>query len=87
MALAKKDKGSIIGKFKIHENDTGSAEVQIALLSKRIESLIDHLKKNKKDQHSRRGLLVLVGKRKRLMKYLEQKDEKKFEALTKDLGL
>jgi len=87
MAISRKKKSGIIGKHGKHDGDTGSAEVQIALLSDRIGSLLEHLKVNKKDQHSRRGLLVLVGKRKRLLNYLERKDEKRYEALVKNLGL
>jgi len=87
MALSREKKDTIIGKFKKQDGDTGSAEVQIALLSERIGSLLDHLKTNKKDQHSRRGLLMLVGKRKRLLNYLEGKDEKRYKALVKELGL
>ena len=87
MVLSKKKKETVVSKYKKHEGDTGSAEVQIALLSERINSLLEHLKSNKKDQHSRRGLLVLVGKRKRLLNYLERKDERSYGALVKNLGL
>jgi len=87
MAAEKQKKQSVIGKFKIHESDTGSASVQVALLTDRINSIVEHLKKNKKDQHSRRGLLLLVGKRKRLMKYLGRTDSKKFNSVVKELGL
>lgn len=87
MAIPKQKKQSIIGKFKVHESDTGSASVQVALLTDRINSLVEHLKKNKKDQHSRRGLLLLVGKRKRLMNYLKRIDSKKFSSVVKELGL
>ena len=87
MAVSKEKKASIMKKFEVHEGDTGSASVQIALLTDRIKSLIEHLKENKKDQHSRRGLLVLVGKRKRLLNYLLKSDKKRYEALVKDLGL
>ena len=87
MALKKDNKTEIIKKFKRHSSDTGSSEVQIALLTDRINGLVEHLKKNKKDQHSRRGLLVLVGQRKRLLNYLQRKDVKKFEELVSSLGL
>lgn len=87
MALKKEKKTEVIEKFKLHEGDTGSSEVQIALLTRRIESLVEHLKKNKKDQHSRRGLLLLVGQRKRLLKYLRREDIKRYEELTSGLGL
>lgn len=88
MALSKKEKAGLISKFKQGENDTGSPQVQIAILTKRIDELADHLKKHKKDNHSRRGLLTLVGKRRKLLKYLEKKEgedvAKKFK---KELGL
>lgn len=71
----------------MHETDTGSPEVQIAVLSRRIDDLATHLKKNKKDKHSRRGLLGLVAERKTHMKYLEKKDVKRFNSLSKKLGL
>jgi small subunit ribosomal protein S15 len=87
MVLPKEKRTAVVNKFKKHETDTGSSEVQIGLLTARINSLIEHFKGNKKDQHSRRGLLVLVGKRKRHMKYLERKDNKKFKSVVKELGL
>lgn len=87
MVLRKEKKTEIIGKHERHKGDTGSSEVQIALLTERINQLVEHLKKNKKDQHSRRGLLVLVGKRKRLLKYLQKVNVKSFEELTSNLGL
>jgi len=87
MALNKLKKTEIIERFKKHEGDTGSSEVQIALLTDRINSIVEHLKKNKKDQHSRRGLLMLVGQRKRLLHYLQKNDMKKFEQVTSSLGL
>jgi len=85
--MKKEKKTEIIEKFKKHAGDTGSSEVQIALLSERINQLAEHLKKNKKDQHSRRGLLLLVGKRKRLLKYLRKVDIKLYEKLASSLGL
>ncbi|MDI7252691.1 MAG: 30S ribosomal protein S15, partial [Actinomycetota bacterium] len=70
-----------------HEKDTGSAEVQIALLTKRIEELTEHLKVHKKDHHSRRGLLKMVGKRRRLLNYLREKDVERYRQLIERLGL
>ena len=87
MPLKKEKKIELIGKFKIHEGDTGSPEVQIGLLTERISQLVGHLKKNKKDNHSRRGLLMLVGQRKRLLSYLRRKDMKRFEEITSSLDL
>lgn len=87
MALPKDVKEKIIEEYKLHTNDTGSPEVQIALLSERISQLADHLKDHKKDNHSRRGLLQLVGKRRRLLSYLKSKDEERYTGLTKKLGL
>lgn len=87
MVINKEKKTSIIEKFKKHEGDTGSSEVQIALLTDRINSLVEHLKKNKNDQHSRRGLLMLVGQRKRLQLYLQGQDVKKYEEVNAALGL
>ena len=76
-----------IGDFKIHEKDTGSADVQIALLTQRINHLTEHLQKFKKDHHSRRGLLVMVGKRRRLLDYLHTTDVNRYQAITKKLKL
>lgn len=87
MPLKKEKKIEVIGKYKRGEGDTGSSEVQIALLTERINQLAEHLKKNKKDQHSRRGLIMLVGQRKRLLNYLRRKDVKRFEELTSSLDL
>jgi small subunit ribosomal protein S15 len=87
MVLKKEKKIEIIEKFKRHPSDTGSPEVQIALLTERINQLVEHLKKNKKDHHSRRGLLMLVGQRKRLLNYLQRLDIKRYEELTSSLGL
>lgn len=87
MALTSEEKENIIKKFGKHENDNGSPEVQIALLTARIQQLTDHLKKHKKDNHSRRGLLKLVGQRRRLMDYLKRTDEKSLENVKKELGL
>ncbi len=81
------EKEKIIDKFKTHEKDTGSAEVQIALLSKEIDKLLAHLQTHKKDLHSKKGLLKMVAKRRKLLKYLEKTDEKKYKDLVKKLGL
>lgn len=85
--LTTDEKLQIIKKYNIHEADTGSAEVQVALLTEEIQKLLEHLKENKKDHHSRKGLLKMVTKRRKLLKYLENKDEKKFKDLVKKLGL
>ena len=81
------DKKEIIVQFQVKEGDTGSPEVQIALLTKRIDNLVVHLKSNPSDNHSRRGLLGIVSKRRRLLNYLEKKDEKRFKMITTKLGL
>ena len=85
--LKKSDKEKIIRKFQIHEKDTGSIEVQIALLTKQIESLISHLKENPKDNDSRRGLLAMVNQRKKFLRYLEENDFNKFQAVKEKLNL
>lgn len=85
--LTKTKKTRIIKEVRTHDSDTGSAEVQISLLSKRIDELANHLKKNNKDKHSRRGLLLMVSKRQKHMKYLEKLDSKRFNSLMKKLGL
>jgi small subunit ribosomal protein S15 len=77
----------IIGSYQMHEKDTGSPEVQIALLSARIEYLTEHFKTNKKDHHSRRGLLKLVGQRRRLLDYVKNKDVERYRAVIQRLGL
>jgi len=87
LALVKEDKKSIIDKFKVHENDTGSTEVQVAILTHRINKLNEHLKKNKKDNHSRRGLVMMVGERKGLLIYLKNNDISRYKKLIKSLGL
>ncbi len=87
MSKVEDRKQTIIKKYKIHTDDTGSPEVQIAIFSEKIEELANHLRDNKKDHHSRRGLLGMVSKRKRLLTYLKRQDEKRFKALTKKLGL
>lgn len=80
-------KQDLVKKYQSHKNDTGSAEVQIALLTQKIAELAKHLKKHAKDSDSRRGLLMMVGKRRRLLNYLKKDDLKKYEKLIKDLGL
>ena len=87
MVLLKEEKTKLIDEFKVHTRDTGSAEVQIALLTERINQLGDHFKQHKKDFHSRRGLLTLVGRRRRLLNYLKSKDIKKYEEILEKLGL
>ena len=80
-------RSDIISNFKLHENDTGSPEVQIALLSARIEYLTEHFKVHKKDHHSRRGLLKLVGQRRRLLDYLKKKELERYRSVISRLGL
>jgi small subunit ribosomal protein S15 len=87
MGLTKNEKNEIIGKYARHEGDTGSPEVQIALLTQRIQQLTEHLKQNPQDQHSRVGLLKLVGARRRHLKYLARKNEQSYLQLLQDLGL
>ena len=87
MALGKEAKVEIIDEYKRHGEDTGSPEVQIAILSKRIAQLTDHLRVNKHDESSRRGLLKLVGSRRRLLAYLRRKDYKRYLALTEKLKI
>ncbi|MBI5401333.1 30S ribosomal protein S15 [Candidatus Wolfebacteria bacterium] len=85
--LTKRQKQNVMRDFSVHEKDTGSAEVQIAMLTKQIAELADHLKKHKKDNHSRRGLLKMVSKRKKLLGYLADTNEKRYEKVIKKLGL
>lgn len=87
MVLTPEMKRSVIEEFKLHESDTGSPEVQIALLSERINYLTDHFKVHKKDHHSRRGLLKLVGQRRRLLNYLKGKEVDRYLKLIGRLGL
>ena len=87
MALTVEVKNKIVEKFRQSDKDTGSPEVQIALLTERINMLSEHLKSHKKDNHSRRGLLQMVGKRRRLIEYLKATDEARFEKLAKELKL
>lgn len=87
MALEHETKKSIIEKFRLHEGDSGSAEVQIALLTERINQLTEHFKIHTKDHHSRRGLMKLVGRRRRLLDYLKQNKLETYRELVKSLGL
>ena len=80
-------KKDVISKYRLHESDTGSSEVQVALLSQRIEYLTEHFKTHKKDHHSRRGLLMLVGRRRRLLDYLKSKDVQRYADLIKRLNI
>ena len=81
------EKAKIIEKYKLHQKDTGSDEVQIALLSEEIRRLLSHLKKHPKDLHSKRGLLKMVSKRRKLLKHLMEKDEKRYSKIVKAIGL
>ncbi len=87
MRLSQDKKKSLIGQVKVHEGDTGSPEVQIALLSERINGLTDHFKTHQKDHHSRRGLLMLIGKRRGMLEYLRKKDSERYRAVTEKLGI
>lgn len=87
MVLTSSEKKELIGRYKLHEEDTGSPEVQIGLLTHRISYLTEHLKIHKKDHHSRRGLLILVGRRRRLLNYVKNKDVKRYRTIIKTLGL
>ncbi len=87
MALTTEQKKEILGQYGLHDTDTGSPEAQVAMLSKRISDLTEHLKMHRHDHHSRRGLLLLVGRRKRLLKYIERVDVERYRALIGRLGL
>jgi small subunit ribosomal protein S15 len=87
MAMEKEKKQDIIAKFKTHEGDTGSPEVQVALLTERIQYLTEHFKTHAKDHHSRRGLLMLVGKRRKLLDYLKHKNYARYITLIESLGI
>ncbi len=87
MSVTKDQKNDIIEHHRIHEHDTGSPEIQIALLTERINQLTEHFKVHKKDHHSRRGLLKMVGKRRRLLEYLKSKSVERYQRLIKELGL
>lgn len=85
--MTKERKAEILSTYAREKNDTGSAEVQIALLTERINELTEHLKVHKKDEHSRRGLLIMVGKRKRLLRYLENKDIERYRDIKSKLNI
>ena len=87
MVLTSNEKQKLIEQFKVHEDDTGSPEVQVGLLTHRITYLTEHLKIHKKDHHSRRGLLILVGRRRRLLNYVKNKDVKRYRKIIETLGL
>ena len=87
MVLTPETKKEIIDRFRLHRDDTGSPEVQVALLSNRINYLTDHFKIHKKDHHSRRGLLKLVGQRRKLLNYLKKTDVKRYQSIIKELGI
>ena len=87
MALSTAKTKEILGEYGIHETDTGSPEAQIALLTERISNLTEHLKGHKQDHHSRRGLMLMVGRRRRLLDYLERKDVERYRSLISRLGL
>ena len=87
MALTKSEKDSVVEVYHRHETDTGSPEVQIALLTQRINHLTEHLREHKQDEHSRRGLLKVVGQRRRHLNYLSSKDESKYREIVSRLGL
>ena len=87
MSIEPSTKRQIIEKFKLHEKDTGSPEVQIAILTERIKNLTEHFKTHKKDHHSRRGLLILVGKRRRLLDYLKRKNVERYKQIIAELKL
>jgi small subunit ribosomal protein S15 len=87
MSLTSEQKSELVGKYGRSDSDTGSSEVQVALLTTRINELTEHLRDHKKDHHSRRGLLMMVGKRRRLLRYLERTDPDRYRSLVAELGL
>jgi len=87
MSLTSEEKQRIVREFGLHDDDTGSPEVQVALLTHRIQHLTEHLKVHKQDEHSRRGLLKMVGQRRRLLRYLERTDRRRYRQLIERLGL
>ena len=87
MALAVEQKSQVITQYKVHKSDSGSPEVQVALLSRRILQLTEHLKAHKKDHHSERGLLTMVSRRRRLLKYLKDRSPERYKALIQSLGI
>lgn len=87
MALTQQEKQELISEYQIHETDTGSADLQVAMLTKRINQLTSHLKENEKDHSSRRGLLKMIGRRRRLLAYINQKDPQRYQNLIARLGI
>ena len=87
MSITKENKKNIISKFAINDNDTGSDEIQIAILSERIKNLTEHFKKHKHDNHSKNGLIAMVNRRKKLLAYLSDKDNKKYKEIIKELNI
>ncbi len=87
MSLQAQKKQELIDSHKVHDKDSGSPEVQVAILTERINQLTDHLRTHKKDFHSRRGLLMMVGKRRRLLQYLSREDQARYRSLIEKLGL
>jgi small subunit ribosomal protein S15 len=87
MALASAEKSKVISQFRVHKTDTGSPEVQVAILSRRISELTEHFKTHKKDHHSRRGLLQMVARRRRLLDYLRSRSPERYKALITSLGI
>ena len=87
MALTAEQKKEILGQYGLHDTDTGSPEAQVALLTKRISDLTEHLKQHKHDHHSRRGLLLLVGQRRRLLNYLQKTEIERYRSIVERLGL
>ena len=87
MSITTDDKKELLEAYRLHDKDTGSPEVQIALLSKRIKNLTEHFKTHKKDHHGRRGLLKMVGKRRSLLNYLKSVNEQRYEEIRKSLGI
>lgn len=87
MTLERKDKKDLMEKFATHKGDTGSPEVQVAVLTERIENLKSHLEEHKKDNHSRRGIMLMVAKRRKLLNYLKKKDNERYEVLLQKLDL
>ncbi len=87
MSITAERKGELLREYALHEGDTGSPEVQVAILSERIKNLTEHLQTHSKDFHSRRGLLVMVGQRRRLLDYVKTKDESRYSGLIQRLGL
>ncbi len=87
MSITKEKKQDVIDAYKLHDTDSGSAEVQVAILTERIKNLTEHFKLHKKDHHSRRGLINMVGQRKRLLGYLKQRDVQKYQSIIAQLGI